>query len=114
MQYREFLIRARLEDDVVKEWVTAGWLVPADQEGRAEFTDVDIARALLITDLKGGIGVNDEGISVALHLLDQLHGLRRTLGDILAAVQAGPDDLREQLLAHLTDAAAQSDRNSRP
>ncbi|MBN9354419.1 MAG: hypothetical protein J0H04_10740, partial [Hyphomicrobium denitrificans] len=61
--------------------------------------------------LKGGIGVNDEGVSVVLHLLDQLHGLRRTLGDILAAVQAGPDDLREQLLSHLGNLPARSDRN---
>ena len=111
MQYREFLVRARLEDNVVKEWMTAGWLIPAGDEGQAEFTEVDIARAHLITDLKGGIGVNDEGVSVVLHLLDQLHGLRRTLGDILAAVHAGPDDLREQLLSHLSNFPTQSDRN---
>lgn len=114
MHYREFLVRARLEDDVVKEWVTAGWLIPADQSGQAEFSDVDVARAHLITDLKGDIGVNDEGVAVVLHLLDQLHGLRRTLSDIVAAVQAGPDDLRERLLAHLGNATADSDRNSTP
>ena len=45
------------------------------------------------------------------NLLDQLHGLRRTLGDILAAVHAGPDDLREQLLSHLSNFPTQSDRN---
>ncbi|AGK58247.1 hypothetical protein HYPDE_32873 [Hyphomicrobium denitrificans 1NES1] len=112
MHYREFLVRARLEDDVVKEWLTAGWLIPAEHAGEAEFSDIDVARARLITDLKGDIGVNDEGVAVVLHLLDQLHGLRRTLGDILTAVQAGPDDLREQLLAHLSNATTSSDRNS--
>jgi len=112
MHYREFLVRARLEDDVVREWVAAGWIVPADQAGQADFSDVDIARAHLITDLKGGIGVNDEGVAVVLHLLDQLHGLRRTLGDILSAVQSGPEDLREQLLAQLSSGAPDSDPNS--
>lgn len=111
MHYREFLIRARLEDDVVQEWVSAGWIVPEDTAGQAEFTDVDIARARLILDLKGDIGVNDEGVSVVLHLLDQLHGIRRTLGDILSAVHTAPDDLREQLRAQLAALAAQSDRN---
>lgn len=111
MHYREFLVRARLEDDVVKEWVSAGWLIPVNHTGEADFSDIDVARAHLITDLKGDIGVNDEGIAVVLHLLDQLHGLRRTLGDILSAVQAGPDDLREQLLIHLSDATTNSDQN---
>jgi chaperone modulatory protein CbpM len=111
MQYREFLIRARLEDDIVKEWVAAGWLIPANQAGATEFSDGDVARAHLITDLRGDIGVNDEGIDVILHLLDQLHGLRRTLGDLLSAVHTGPDDLRDRLLAQLGDAATTSDRN---
>jgi chaperone modulatory protein CbpM len=113
MHYREFLVRARLEDDVVKEWVAAGWLIPADQAGEADFSDIDVARAHLISDLKADIGVNDEGIAVVLHLLDQLHGLRRTLGDILSAVQAGPDDLREQLLAHLSDTTADPNQSPR-
>ena len=40
------------------------------------FSDTDVARARLIQDLKGDFGVNDEGIDVILHLVDQLHGLR--------------------------------------
>lgn len=113
MQYREFLIRARLEDNVVKEWVAAGWLMPAEQRGEADFSDIDVARAQLISDLKGGIGVNDEGIDVVLHLLDQLHGLRRTLNDIVSVVHAGPDDLRADLraalLARLSNSPPQPD-----
>lgn len=101
MHYREFLIRARIEDDIVKEWVAAGWLIPADQNGQVDFSDIDVARAQLINDLKGDIGVNDEGVGVILHLLDQLHGVRRTLNELLSAVQAGPDDLRDKLVAHL-------------
>lgn len=102
MHYREFLIHARLEDNVVKEWVAAGWLIPAGDNDDKQFSDMDVARAQLISDLKGGIGVNDEGIAVALHLIDQLHGLRRTLGDLLSAVHTGPDDLRDKLAAQLS------------
>jgi chaperone modulatory protein CbpM len=101
MHYREFLIRARIEDDMLQEWVAAGWLIPAEDEGQADFSDLDLARARLINDLKGDIGVNDEGVGVILHLLDQLHGLRRTLSDLVSAVHGGPDDLRDKLAAHL-------------
>lgn len=110
MHYREFLVRARLEDDVVKEWVAAGWLIPSDHTGEADFSDVDVARAQLIADLKGDIGVNDEGVSVILHLLDQLHGLRRTLGGILQAVETDSGDLRDRLFAHLGDTASNPGR----
>jgi len=44
---------------------------------------MDLARANLIHDLRDKMGVNDEGLGVILHLLDQLHALRRALADTL-------------------------------
>ena len=41
-----------------------------------------VGRARLIQDLKTDLGVNDEGVDVILHLLDQLHGLRRALDQL--------------------------------
>jgi chaperone modulatory protein CbpM len=38
----------------------------------------------LIQDLKLELGVNDQGIAIILHLLDQLHGLRSLVRDIRA------------------------------
>jgi chaperone modulatory protein CbpM len=38
----------------------------------------------LIQDLKVDFGVNDEGIAIVLHLLDQLYGLRCLVRDIHA------------------------------
>jgi chaperone modulatory protein CbpM len=35
--------------------------------------DEDLARIRLIRDLKEDFGVNDEGMSIILHLLDQLN-----------------------------------------
>jgi len=48
---------------------------------------MDLARARLIRDLKNDLGVNDEGVGVILHLLDQIHGLRRTLEDLLLSAR---------------------------
>ena len=55
----------------------------------------------LIRDLQADIGVNDEGVGVILDLIDQVHGLRRTLGDLLSAIHAQPEDMRERLAMHV-------------
>ena len=44
---------------------------------------MDLARANLIRDLKDKMGVNDEGLDVVLHLVDQMHALRRALSAAL-------------------------------
>ena len=87
MQASEFLVHARLDAHVLETWIEAGWLAP-QREGQArDFSDVDLARAQLILDLRQ-LGVNDEGIPVILDLVDPLHGLRRMLRGLLAAIQA--------------------------
>src|SRR5438128_10642743 len=80
---QEFLIRARLEHGSLEAWIAAGWLVPPQTEPELMFSDVDLARAQLIRDLHQDFGVNDEGISVILHLVDQMHGLRRSMQGLL-------------------------------
>jgi chaperone modulatory protein CbpM len=83
MQLEEFLLRARLERHSLEMWIEAGWLVPPQAEPEPMFSDVDLARAQLIRDLRDDFGVNDEGVSVILHLIDQLHGLRRSMRELL-------------------------------
>ena len=48
---------------------------------------MDLARANLIRDLKDKMGVNDEGLGVILHLLDQMHALRRALAAALESAR---------------------------
>jgi chaperone modulatory protein CbpM len=79
---REFLERARVDRATLTIWIEEEWLVPAHARELA-FTEMDLARANLIRDLKEKMGVNDAGLGVILHLLDQMHGLRRALKDAL-------------------------------
>ena len=72
---RDFLLRARLDAASLEAWIEAGWLVPRRTGPERVFSELDLARAWLIRDLRDGMGVNDEGIAVALDLLDQVHGL---------------------------------------
>ena len=76
---REFLERARLDRTTLTIWIEEEWLVPGRTDRELAFTEMDLARANLIRDLKDNMGVNDEGLGVILHLLDQMHALRRAL-----------------------------------
>ena len=83
----EFVIRARVEQNAVETWIAAGWLVPPQTHPEPLFSDVDLARAQLIRDLREDLGVNDEGVAVILHLLDQMHGLRGSIQGLLAEIR---------------------------
>ena len=79
MNTQEFLTRAGLDVQTLEVWVEQQWLIPAETSAGASFFDRDVARARLVQNLRGDLGINDEGIGVILHLLDQLHGLRSAM-----------------------------------
>jgi chaperone modulatory protein CbpM len=83
----------RVEHQTLEGWMAAGWIVPPQTEPEVAFSDVDLARAQLIRDLRDDLGVNDEGIEVILHLVDQVHGLRRSMRHLLDEIRsAQPED----------------------
>jgi chaperone modulatory protein CbpM len=90
MDSGEFLLRTRLDAQALETWIAAGWLVPRPRGQMREFSDIDVARASLILDLRR-LGVNDEGIPVVLDLIDQVHGLRRMMRRLLVALRVRPD-----------------------
>jgi chaperone modulatory protein CbpM len=84
MQMQQFIERSHLDAPTVNAWIEAEWLLPSTARKAFDFSETDLARARLILDLKADFGVNDEGVAIVLHLLDQLHGLRCLLRDIQA------------------------------
>ena len=84
METREFVARSHLDTPMLNAWIEAEWLAPVTGQKTLLFSETDLARARLIQDLRLDFGVNDEGIAIVLHLLDQLHGLRCLLRDIHA------------------------------
>jgi chaperone modulatory protein CbpM len=88
---QEFLIRARLDRGTLEAWISEEWIVPTGADPEASFTEADLARAELIRDLLGDLEVNDAGVGVILDLVDQMHGLRKVLADLLQSMhQGGP------------------------
>ena len=88
MSKLEFLARAGLEVQTLDIWLEQRWLIPDQTSAGMNFSEMDVARAHLIRDMKVDFGVNDEGIDVILHLVDQLHGLRRALAQLNKDLQA--------------------------
>ena len=75
----EFIARVNIDEDTLEIWLSEQWLIPLHESAQEAFTDADVARALLILELERNFGVNQSGIGVALHLLDQLHSARASL-----------------------------------
>jgi len=83
----DFLERARLDRETLEVWIQEEWLIPSGTANEVAFSEMDLARAKLIRDLKNDLGVNDEGVGVILNLLDQMHGLRRALAELLQSAR---------------------------
>ncbi len=81
----EFIERAKIDPPTLEVWIEEEWLIPCRTAQEPVFSEADLARAKLIRDLIDDMGVNAEGVGVALHLLDQLHGLRKAMAEVLKA-----------------------------
>lgn len=82
MNREEFLLRCGIEVTTLEIWLEQSWLLPDKSATEITYTEIDVARVRLIQDLRGDFGVNDEGVDVILHLVDQIHGLRRALDGV--------------------------------
>ena len=95
MREQEFLQLVRLDRSTLTIWLEEAWLTPGQRDGERVFEEIDVARARLIMDLQKNMGVNEPGVGVILHLLDQVHGLRSALSELLGTIHekgAAPRD----------------------
>lgn len=97
----EFCTVLRIDRTILETWIERRWLTPGLEDGRQVLRTVDVARGRLLLDLDRALGVNAEGMDVIIHVLDQFYGLRVTLGDLLAAINAQPEEVRRTILASL-------------
>ena len=83
----EFLSLSGMEDETLNAWIEEEWLIPSRSSVELSFSEIDIARARLIRELRVDFGVNDEGVGVILNLVDRLYGMRRTLRELRQEVR---------------------------
>lgn len=75
----EFLSDSGITRELLEHWIENEWVTPSRTAVGVHLTSVDVARVHFVRDLSADFGVNDAGIDVALHLVDQIHALRRVL-----------------------------------
>jgi chaperone modulatory protein CbpM len=94
------VILGRVERVEVLRWVERGWIAPAERTGEEEpvFSELDVARAALICDLRHDLDVEEETMPLVLSLLDQVYALRRRLNALSDAVVEQPEDIRRSIL----------------
>lgn len=88
----QFLNESTIELHTLERWIEQRWIIPLHATARVEISETDAARAMFIRDLTGDLGVNEEGVAVVLHLVDQLHGLRRALNELRVEMNASRSD----------------------
>src|SRR5262245_33253196 len=98
LSHDDFLARAGCDRVELETWVELGWLAPQRGEAGWRFLEVDVARVQLIRDLRDDLAVNEHGIGVVLDLVEQVHGLRRALRAVLAALNGAPEETRARIL----------------
>jgi chaperone modulatory protein CbpM len=99
---RDLLTRVqRLTVTRLRVWVAQGWIKPADAAARS-YSEADLARAVLISNLEDKLGFAEEDVPVLLNLIDQIHGLRAELKGLLDALEELPPDVRATVRMRIT------------
>jgi len=94
----------------LRSWVQIGWVTPESAGDIFIYTEVDVARANLVRQLKQDCDFSDDAIATILSLTDQVHGLRRELRLLTQAVAAQPAETREAVVARMMQLRHISDR----
>ena len=84
---QDFLLLIRIDDSTLVEWLKDEFLSPYQVENDFIFSEIDVARAHLILDLQNNMGVNNPGLSIILHLIDQMHSMRRLMSDVVTTLE---------------------------
>lgn len=101
MDEREVCALGRVSVERLRTWTATGWIRPARAEGRWVFTERDVARVELVRHLTDELELDAEQVPPVLSLIDQLHGVRGCLGDLLEAIEAEPEDVRARIRERL-------------
>jgi chaperone modulatory protein CbpM len=81
---------ALLESEPLRRWIDLGWVLPQQDNATFYFDDSDVVRVQLICELHYELHIEEDSLSVVLSLMDQLYSARRSLREVLGAIEAQP------------------------
>lgn len=84
------------------EYCEARIVMPVEGEGGRAFRALDIARLELACDLQEQYEMEAEAVGMVISLVDQLHGVRAEMREILRALGDQPDIVRREVAAAIS------------
>ncbi|MEM6657654.1 MAG: hypothetical protein AAF625_06155 [Pseudomonadota bacterium] len=88
----------RLTSARLTEFLAAEIVIPEQSEQGLVYKSIDVARLELACELREQYEMEPDALSMMISLIDQMHGLRAELRDVLNAVDAQPEPVREALV----------------
>jgi len=98
-------LRCRVSREELEIWVARRWVRPTRTDSGLGFSETDIARIELISDLVRDIGLEPDAMDVVLPLIDQLYALRRSLRATTEAIGELPEETRRAVLDKIAERA---------
>lgn len=89
---------ARLTSDRLTEYLAAEIVIPEQSDHGLVYQRIDVARLELACELHDQYEMEADALSMMISLIDQMHGLRAELREVLSAVDAQPEPVRQQLI----------------
>jgi chaperone modulatory protein CbpM len=89
---------ARLTSDRLTEYLAAQIVIPEQSEHGLVYQSIDVARLELACELHDQYDMETDALSMMISLIDQMHGLRAELREVLNAVEAQPEPVRKQMI----------------
>ncbi|NOD49247.1 MULTISPECIES: hypothetical protein [unclassified Ruegeria] len=89
---------ARLTSDRLTEYLAAEIVIPEQSDQGLIYHSIDVARLELACELHEQYDMEADALSMMISLIDQMHGLRAELREVLNAVEAQPEPVRQQLV----------------
>ena len=88
----------RLTSDRLTEYLAAEIVIPEQSDQGLVYQNIDVARLELACELHEQYDMEADALSMMISLIDQLHGLRAELREVLNAIAAQPEPVRQQLV----------------
>lgn len=88
----------RLTSDRLTEYLAAEIVIPEQSDEGVVYHSIDVARLELACELHEQYEMEVDALSMMISLIDQMHGLRAELREVLNAVEAQPEPVRQNLI----------------
>ncbi|MES0862326.1 hypothetical protein ABLN87_08195 [Ruegeria sp. SCPT10] len=88
----------RLTSDRLTEYLAAEIVIPEQSAQGVVYHSIDVARLELACELHEQYDMEADALSMMISLIDQMHGLRAELREVLNAVEAQPEPIRQQVI----------------